>query len=76
MAKKRGNKELYKEPYLFPFTASYTINKARHCSLCAKYRVQCGTGNDRRGSQTCAGGEGQLADEGAGRGGQSLVDTL
>lgn len=33
-AKKRGNNELYKEQYLFPFTASNTINKAKHCLFC------------------------------------------
>jgi hypothetical protein len=34
MAKKRGNGELYKEPYLFSFTASNIINKPKHRLLC------------------------------------------
>lgn len=78
MAKKRGNNALYKEPYLFSFTASNTINKAKHWLLCAKYRVPCGTVNDCERSQTCtATGQGRLAKEEAERGrGHSLVDIL
>lgn len=38
----------------FSFTASNTINKAKQCLPCAKYRVPCGTVNDYQRSQTCA----------------------
>lgn len=78
MAKKRGNSELYKEPYLFSFTASNTINKTKHCLLCAKYRVPCGTVNDYQRSQTCISMKwGRLATEEAERGGgHSLVAIL
>lgn len=46
---------LYKEPYLFSFTASNTINKAKRRWLCAKYRVPCGAVKSYQRSQTCLG---------------------
>lgn len=79
MAKKRGNNELYKEPYLFSCTASNTINKAKQCLLCAKYRVPWGTVNDYQRSQTCVAMRwgGRLAKEKTEReGGPSVVDIL